>query len=190
MDTIKAYLPHILAALIGAWAGFYVGSQYYSTTVTKTVEKPVIVQGETKTQTKTEIAYVPKETVIVKYIDVQTGQEATATAKENTDLEAQIGKTDFNVKLNGQEIQFKKADDERFIFDKNKIALNQSNVITFDAKISPQVIDKTKRWGIGIGYGGNGAAYKIDFPIGKNDTVGGWGYKDGRTKAGGIEIKF
>lgn len=52
------------------------------------------------------------------------------------------------------------------------------------------MIDKTKRWGINIGYGSNGMAGKMDFPIGDNDHMGGWLYGDKETKAGGVQVRF
>lgn len=105
------------------------------------------VEGEVKTVTDTQIAYIPKETVIVKYIDSSTGQEVLKNQLGKTDIDARIGKQEINVKLNGQEVAFQKSDDEQFIFEKNKIALTQKSEIIFDAKVEPPVIDRTKRWG-------------------------------------------
>lgn len=192
MDYIKKILPYALAVMVGAWVGFYIGTQYYPRIETKTVavDKPIIVQGAATTETKTQIAYVPKETVIERYIDASTGKEVTVTKPEVTDLDAQIGKSDFNVRLNGKEVQFTKTDDEQFMFDKNKIALNQSSKITFDATVTPQVIDDTRRWEIGVGYGNNGWAGKLDFPIGNNNDFGGWVYGDKETKTAGVALRF
>lgn len=192
IEHIKKILPYVLAVMVGTWAGFYIGTQYYPRieTETVTVDKPIVVQGEAQTVTKTEIAYVPKETVVVKYIDSTTGQEVTSIQQEKADLDAQIGKTDFNVRLNGKDVQFTKTDDERFIFDKNKLALNQSNTVTFDAKVEPHIIDKTKHWEIGIGYGSNKWAGKVDFPIGNNNDIGGWVYGDKETQTAGVALRF
>lgn len=178
METIKKGLPYALMLLIGAWVGFYIGTQYFPRT--ETVERPVIVQGEAQTVTK--IAYVPKETVVVKYIDAATGQEVTTQQREAVDLDAKIGKTDFVVRLNGKETMFSKAEGEQYMFDKNKLALTQSSTVTIDARV-----DETKRWSIGVGYGNHGMAYKVDFPIGK---LGGWAYKDDESKAAGISVRF
>ena len=93
--------------------------------------------------------------------------------------------------LNGQEVEFKKTEDEKFVFDKNKITLEQSNVIKIDATVQPVIIDKTNRWAIGVGKAnGSGVAYTVDFPIGKSETFGGWVYKDDDNEAVGIKIKF
>ena len=53
---------------------------------------------------------------------------------------------------------------------------DRSSIITFDATISPQVVDKTKRWGIGVGYGTNGTAYTVDFPVDNSNHLNGWAY--------------
>ena len=156
---------------------------------TNTVEKPTIVQGTVQTETKTQIAYVPKETVITKYVDA-SGKEVTGTTLENTDLDASIAKADFNVRLNGKDVQFTRADDEKYLFEKNKVALNQTSKITFDATVSPTVIDNTRRWAIGAGYGTEGLAGSVRFPIGKNNAVGGWVYGDKSVKSAGLEVKF
>lgn len=94
------------------------------------------------------------------------------------------------MKLNGKEIQFTKADDEQYVLEKNKVALNQTSKITIDATVSPSVVDNTKRWTIGAGYGTNGLAGSVRFPIGKNNAVGGWVYGDKSVKSAGLEVKF
>ena len=197
METIKHYMPQIAGLLLIFFLGAFVGVHYFAPSLTQhhyaekiTENQPIIMQGETKTVTDTQIAYVPKETVIVKYIDAATGKEVTSTRLENTDLQANIGKTEFNVKLNGKDVQFKKANDEKYLFDKNKISLQQENKITFDAKIEPYTIDKTKRWGVGVGYSNNGTAYTVDFPIGNSNYLNGWVYKDDESKTVGVKIKF
>lgn len=178
-DKIKKGLPYSLILLLGAWAGFFIGVHYFP----RTVEKPVVVQG--KAVTKTEIAYIPKETVVVKYIDAATGQEVTTQQREAVDLDAKIGKTDFVVRLNGKETMFSKAEDEQYMFDKNKLALTQSSTVTIDARVQP--VNETKRWSIGVGYGNHGMAYKVDFPVGQ---LGGWAYRDDESKAAGISVRF
>ena len=193
MNAIKKGLPYALMLLVGAWAGFFVGTSFYPRVETRVeqveVEKPIIVQGEAKTETKTQIAYIPKETTIIKYIDAATGREVTAEQREAVDLDAQLGKPDFVVRLNGKDAIFTKADEERYIFERNKLSLQQSSIVTIDARVQPQVIDETRRWSLGVGYGDHGVAYKIDFPLGRNSWEG-WVYKDDRSKAGGIAIRF
>lgn len=192
-DKIRNAVVHLCILAIGIIAGFYIGTQYYPRIDTKTevhtveVEKPIYIEGKATTDTKTQIAYVPKESIIERYVDAKTGKEVAKESIEKTDLDATIGKTEFNVKLNGKDVEFQKSDDEKYVFDKNKVALNQTSTITFDATVTPQVIDNTKRWGIGVGYGENGIAYKLDFPLLRTDS---WIYRDNKVISGGMEIKF
>lgn len=174
MMNIQQYIPTVCLCLLCFVGGCLAGEHYAAreTSITVTKEKPVYVQGETVT--KTEIAYVPKKTVNGK--------------KEKTDLQADIGKADFVVRVNGKEQTFAKADDERFVFDKNKLTLDQTSKVTLDVNVPAW--DKTKRWAVGVGYGNDGMAYTVDFPIGKSDTVGGWAYKDDDSHAVGVKIKF
>ena len=171
--------------------GFAVGRQNTPEPETITIEKPIHITEQAQAKTVTEIAYVPKKVIVEKYIDPATGKETDVAIREKTDLETNIGKQDFNVKVNNENIVFSKEDDEKYIFDKNKISLEQSSMITFDVKVPTQVIDNTKRWSIGVGKASeSGAAYTLDFPIGQSNTFGGWIYKDDDNKAIGIKIKF
>ena len=164
----------ILAVVFGI--GCAVGSMCATQDVVKDVEKPQpnTISGVVESKTKTEIAYVPKTVVNGK--------------KEKTDLQADIGKTDFVVRVNGKEKTFAKADDERYVFDKNKLTLDQTSKVTLDVTVP--TVDKTKRWAVGVGYGDDGIAYTVDFPIGKSDAVGGWVYRDNDSHAVGVKIKF
>lgn len=197
MEIIKKYLPVFAGSMLIFLLGAFVGVRYFAPALTQhhytqdiIKEQPTIVRGETKTETKTQIAYVPKETIIEKYIDAGSGKEISKAGLEQTDLQADIGKHDFSVRLNGKDIQFMQADDEKFMFDKNKIALNQTSSITFDATVAPTVIDETKWLSAGIGYGTNGIAYTIDIPIHKEQNLDAWYYKDKETQAGGVKVRF
>ena len=156
--------------------GFGLGGIFASQDVAPEVEKsqPNTISSVVESKTKTEIAYVPKTVVKGK--------------KEKTDLQADIGKTDFVVRVNGEEQTFAKADDERFVFDKNKLTLDQTSKVTLDVTVP--TVDKTKRWAVGVGYGDDGMAYTVDFPIGKSDAVGGWVYRDDDNTAIGVKMKF
>lgn len=182
-----------IAGIAIFFLGAFVGVKYFAPALTQhhytektIVEKPTIVKGEVNTVTDTQIVYVPKETA--KYIDPATGKEITA--QELTDIEANIGKQQILVSLNGKPLAVQKSEDEKFLFEKNKIALNQTSTITFNATVTPTVIDKTNRWALGVGFGNNGIGGKLDFPIGKHDDVGGWVYGDKNTGTGGVQFKF
>lgn len=130
------------------------------------------VVTEYQTETKTEIAYVPK----VVYKD----------GKEKTDIDMQIGKQTLNVKVNGKEMTVDKADNESFVFDKNKLTLDQTSQANINIEVP--TIDKTKRWEIGVGLSNNGVAGMIGFPVKEN--IGGWVAGDKDTAMGGVMIRF
>ncbi|MEG2344152.1 MAG: hypothetical protein RSB52_08330 [Acidaminococcaceae bacterium] len=166
MQFIRKYWLFLLVFAIGVVMGWSGHSFFVEPTViSKTITLPAKVATETKT--KTEIVYIEK------------------APGEKTDLDVNIGKQELNVKVNGQDAVIKKDDNERFIFDKNKVVFDQTSKATIDIKVP--TIDKTKRWGIGAGYGSNGIGYMLKVPAGKFDA---WGYADKDTKAAGIMVGF
>jgi hypothetical protein len=162
----------VVSFALGIAGGVLVATQ----DVVKDTEKPQsnTISSVVGSKTKTDIAYVPKTVVKGK--------------KEKTDLQANIGKTDFVVKVNGEEQTFTKEDDERFIFDKNKLTLDQTSKVTLDVNVPTR--DDTKRWAVGVGYGEDGMAYTLDFPVGKANNLGGWVYRDDDSTAVGVKMKF
>ena len=156
--------------------GFSLGNVYATQDVVNYVEKPQsnTISSVVESKTKTEIAYVRKET--------KNGKP------EEADIIADIGKQDIVIKVNGEEQTFAKADDERFVFDKNKLTLDQTSKVTLDVTVP--TVDETKRWAVGVGYGDDGIAYTVDFPVGKSDVVGGWVYRDTDSTAVGVKMKF
>lgn len=156
--------------------GFSLGNVYATQDVVNYVEKPQsnTISSVVESKTKTEIAYVRKET--------KNGKQ------EKTDIVADIGKQEIVIKVNGEEQTFAKADDERFVFDKNKLTLDQTSKVTLDVTVP--TVDKTKRWAVGVGYGDDGIAYTVDFPVGKSDRFGGWVYRDNDSTAVGVKMKF
>lgn len=142
-----------------------------------TCQANVVTKVEYVDRVQTEIAYVPKETIIYK-----DGSSDT----EKTDIDMQIGKSELNVKVNGKDFLISKQEDEKYIFDKNKLILSQSS--SADLNISVPVVDKTKRWGIGAGISKDGAVGFLRFPIRNN--VGGWVAGNKETAMGGLEVSF
>lgn len=157
----------VLILLISATLFLFIGYFAYPkiNKNTEIVNKPIT--ENIKTETKTEVVYVPK-------------------VNEKTDVEANIGKQELYVKVNGKEQVIQKADDEKYVFDKNKIQLDQTSKTTLDINIP--TVDKTRRYGIGVGFGNNGIAYNVKFPIKRN--MGGWAFHDNDTTAAGIMIEF
>ncbi len=186
MDNWKNYCVIFICALI---LGFFIGSNGFlskRSDISQKIPQSTTAQINNETKTETKIIYVPKETVV--YVDPKTGKQISET--EKTDLEANIGKQTFNIKINGKETEIQKADNERFVFDKNKIVLDQMSTISINAKIDPVVIDKTKHWGIGVGYGSKNAGVIIAIPINKKYNLDGWLYANKEKKYGGIILRF
>jgi len=96
---------------------------------------PVVVKEKGEVKTETQIAYVPKETI--HYIDSKIGQQVTGT--EKTDMNVNVGKTEFNLLLNGKEMKFTKADDEKVMFEKNKITMNQTSTARLEVDNTKEV---------------------------------------------------
>lgn len=176
IDWIKENKGIAIAVLVAFFLGYYAG-YVVGVANSKTVVKYQTIPATAKTETKTEIQYIPKTV----YVD-SSGQNVT----EKTDVEANVPKTELNIKVNGKAATFSKTEEEKYLFDKNKLQLNQSSTATVELQIP--TIDKTKRFGVGAGYGSHGVGYTAQFPIHKN--LDGWAYHDKDTIAGGILIRF
>ena len=144
--------------------GFYRGR---ATAPVKVVEKPV-EHVVTETVTKTDIQYVPKGT------------------PADPDIDIRIPKQEIKVAVNGKEQTIRKADTEKYVFDQNKLQLEQYSKASLDIKIP--TVDKTRRWSIGIGAGKDGAAYMIRGPLKKH--VGAWIAGNKKAIMGGISFDF
>lgn len=168
----------LLGVFIGAWGE----AKIYPTI--HTVEKTVpVVTEKVITQTDTQIAYVPKETI--KYIDSKTGKEITA--KEATDVQADVSQPAVNVKVNGQDYKFSLLQGESQKFQEGKVVLTQTSQIGMDIKVP--TIDKTKRNGAFLEVTNKDISIDLD-----RDNYGlaiGKVWKDGSLRVGGrVGIKF
>lgn len=124
---------------------------------------------ESKIETKTIVRYVEKE------------------SPTDADVDVTIPKQTLTVKVNGKEQTFQKSDNEKYVLDKNKIALEQSSKASIDIKVP--VIDNTRRWELGVGVDKHGQpAGMVGFPIKGN--VGGWVAGSKSTVMGGVKVHF
>lgn len=179
-DKVKKYTYALLLVVIGFFIGYVTRTLTHTCTVTKS--EPVIkTEVQYKDRVKTEIAYVPKETVIYKNAD-----GTTTTSTEKTDIDVTIPKQQLNVKVNNKEFTINKDDKEEYIFDKNKLTLDQTS--TADINITVPTIDNTRKWELGIGASKNGMAGMIGFPIKSN--VGGFVAGDKDVIMAGVKISF
>lgn len=146
-----------------------------------TPSREIVTEVEYVDRVKTEVAYVPKETIV--YTDADG---TTRTETERTDIDMTIGKQELTVKVNGKEHAIEKTTDEQYVFDKNKLTLTQTSAATLD--INVPTIDKTRRWEIGIGWSKDGAVGLVGFPV--RGDVGGWiAGRSGNVMAG-VNFKF
>lgn len=96
--------------------------------------KPEVLNVQTNTVQTTALAYVPKQ------VDKVSGKT------EKTDIESTTGKTALLVKVNGKEVEFKKADNEAYVLEKNKVTLTQTSAA--EISIKTETIDLTRKWAI------------------------------------------
>lgn len=153
----------IIAAVLIFAAGY--GTHAWLHTCPEPEKSAPTVGADTTTETKTEIVYVPKETIIYKDADGQTVEKT-----EDTDVEINIAKPDLKVKVNGQPFTIEKTDEEKYLFEKNKLQFNQSSSAAME--ITVPTIDNTHRWEIGVGISDDGPVGLVGFPIKKH--MGGW----------------
>lgn len=174
MDKMKGALGYIAAFVFG----FVICWMFWPRVVNVTEYQDRTIKGDVQTVTKMELVYVPKNTNVVD----------GSITRENTDLDISIPKQSLNVIINGRETVIKKADDEQYVFEKNKVQLQQKS--TAEINIAVPAVDRTKYWGLGVGYGKNGVAGVLDFPVNKRAGLAGWVYVDRVTGAGGVKVRF
>lgn len=171
---VQNKIVRIIAAVALFAAGYWLRGYLHTC---PTVEPEIITKIEYRDRVQTEIAYVPKETVIYK---------DGSSAVEKTDIDMQLGKPELNVKVNGQELTIEKAEDEKYIFDKNKLTVTQQS--SADLNIKLPTIDKTRRWGVGIGAASRKPIYFVKAPLKGN--VGVWAAANKDDVLGGIVFEF
>lgn len=132
----------IAGAVAGAW-GMHTWTEDIRTQLQVEKNKPPQVKETVKTETKTQLQYVPGETV---YIPVP-GQPNAPPVATKLDGKFEIAKPDFVFTVNGKPGKFTKADDEKYVFDKNMIALTQTSIVRIEAEIP--TVDLTRRNAIG-----------------------------------------
>ena len=127
------------------------------------------VTAKTEAETETVVRYVPKE------------------SPKDADVDVTIPKQSLTVKVNGKEQTFQKSDNEKYVLDKNKIALEQHSKASIDIKVP--TIDNTRRWELGVGVDKHGQpAGMVGFPIKGN--VGGWVAGSKGAVMGGVKVHF
>ncbi|MBR5589742.1 MAG: hypothetical protein IKW41_06275 [Phascolarctobacterium sp.] len=155
--------------ILAAFALFMGGYNAHDYLHTCPETEPVILT-EYKDRVQTELKYAEKE------------------ADERADIDIAVGKPVLNVKVNDKEFIVRKADDEQYVFEKNKLSLTQTS--STDLNITIPIVDKTRRYEIGIGVSKDGAVGLVGFPINSSNHLGGWVAGNEDNVMGGVSFKF
>lgn len=165
---IKFFAYTFVCFVIGFLAGFSYRAIKHKCPIAKAVQNESVT-AETKTETKTVVRYVEKE------------------SPDDADVDVTIPKQSLTVKVNGKTQTIKKSDNEKYVLDKNKIALEQQSKASIDIKVP--TIDNTRRWELGVGVDKHGQpAGMVGFPV--KGHVGGWVAGSKGNVMGGIKVHF
>ena len=138
------------------------------------------ISGEVALQSSTQLSVEPKKVV--------------NGVMEKTDLEVISKPVDFTVKVNGQELDIKKEENETYVLEKNKIRVNTELKGTYSLNIEPVYIDNTKHYGAGVIAGMVDSKPKVfgtlSFPVNKKNAIEGQAITNGKDFLIGIEKKF
>ena len=165
---IKFFAYTFVCFLIGFLTGFSYRAINHKCTLQKTPQNESVT-AKTETKTKTVVRYVKKK------------------SERDSDVDISIPKQTLTVKVNGKEQTFQKSDNEKYVLDKNKIALEQQSKASIDIKVP--TIDNTRRWELGVGVDRHGQpAGMVGFPI--KGHVGGWVAGSKGAIMGGVKVHF
>lgn len=159
-------IVYVLAAVAIFMGGYHSHSYLHTCPLP---EAPIVV-AESKSNVQTELAYEPK-----------------AEAGE-ADIDVQVGKPELVVKVNGQETTVQKLDAEKYVFDKNKLSLTQTSKAELNIEVP--VIDKTRRWELGVGMSEDGMVGMLGFPISRKEYLGGWVAGNEDNVMCGLSVRF
>jgi len=166
----------VLAAVVGWFMGVgKINDKYTQELESRLKSQPASANVVTKIVTQ------------IKYVERSiTANAGLLPGAIKEDMVANVGKQDFTVKVNGEDYQFTKADNEKFMFEKGQLELDQQSNVGVDIQIKP--IDLTKRWGIGVGFGLRGPAAVVTGPI--IGPLDWWGEGDVTNISGGVIVRF
>lgn len=147
MDKFWKLAALLLAFFLGGLCVYTFGPRQENTIVQNNTirEKPVYITGSTTTGSRTEVAYVPKESVTVTNSD-----GSTRIARERTDVELNAAQPNVTLKVNGEQIHIPLLSGESKKFEAGKLVLNQSTAA--DIKLEIPVIDKTRKNAVSYGF--------------------------------------
>ena len=156
---------YALAAVALFMAGYNTHNYLHTCPVSETK-----IVTEYKDRVQTEVVYVPKAT------------------EEKADIDIKISKPELVVKVNEKEFTVQKADNEAYLFEKNKLSMTQTS--NTDLNITVPVIDKTRRYSVGVGISKDGMVGLLNFPVSKREYIGGWVAGNSDIQMGGLTFNF
>lgn len=164
-------------------AGIFIGRDIFprEVTHTATVEKPVVTTQE-KVVTQTQVAYVPKETIVYK-----DANGNTVTAKESTDVQADIAQPKVGVKVNGKDYKFELLQGETQKFENGKVLMTQTSDIHFKVDL-PEA--KVPKWEARIGTTDGHSIDAAGVTYYPTKNAGVWVQHQKYTNAGGVSVRF
>ena len=164
-------------------AGIFVGRDIFPREVTHTATKEVpVVTTQEKVVTQTQVAYVPKETVIYK-----DANGNAVTAKEATDVQADIAQPKVGVKVNGKYYKFDLLQGETQKFQDGKVLMTQTSDIALKIDL-PEA--KVPKWEVRIGTTNGRSIDAAGVTYYPTKNAGMWVQHQGDTDAGGVSVRF
>lgn len=119
---------------------------------------------QTQTETKTVVRYVEKK------------------RNDDADIDVKVQKPQLTVRVNDKTQKIVKADNEKYLFDKNKLSLEQTSKYMINIKVP------RSKYALGLGASENGAAMLVCGPAaGQTDW---WVYADKKVKAAGVMFRL
>lgn len=147
MDKFWKLAALLLAFSLGGLCVYTFGPRQENTIVQNNTirEKPVYITGSTTAGSKTEVVYVPKESVTVTNSD-----GSTSVVREQTDVELNSTQPAVTLKVNGEQMRMSLLPGESKKFEDGKLVLNQSTEANI--KLEIPVIDKTRKNAVSYGF--------------------------------------
>lgn len=147
MDKFWKLAALLLAFFLGGLCVYTFGPRQENTIVQNNTirEKPVYITGSTTAGSKTEVVYVPKESVTVTNSD-----GSTSVVREQTDVELNSTQPAVTLKVNGEQMRMSLLTGESKKFEDGKLVLNQSTEANI--KLEIPVIDKTRKNAVSYGF--------------------------------------
>ena len=183
LKTLTAATLPVVTFVLGVWVGHTYWPVRETVTVhdtmNQTTEDSIPLHGSTETKTETVIRYVEKP------------HKADGTVDYTApDIDMKFGKPDLKVMVNGTEVNVQKASDEKHVFDKGQMKVEQESTATFNVSVDP--IDNTKDYGFGVGVNKEGQpAAVVTVPVSEKHHIDGWVYGDKDSNfAGGVMFRF